>query len=76
MSTPYYSHCYANGLQLLVEPVAGVQSAAYTLLVPGGVVDDPALSLGTSNLLVHLVPRGAGERDSRQLTTALDNLVY
>jgi predicted Zn-dependent peptidase len=65
---------FSNGLTLLVEPVAGVQSAACTVLVPAGADRDDPEAEGTANILADLVGRGAGAMDSRQLTTALDNL--
>lgn len=74
MATKYFTHTFPNGLQLLVEPVQGVESAAFTLLVPAGVIYDPPQGHGTANLLSALVTRGAGSRDSRELTNALDNL--
>lgn len=52
----------------------GVQSAAFTFLVPAGVLWDPPQGQGTANLLSAFVTRGAGARDSRELATALDNL--
>src|SRR5690606_29698347 len=48
--------------------------AAFTFLVPGGVAHDPADDTGVANLLCNLAPRGAGDRDQRQLATVLDNL--
>lgn len=52
----------------------GAQSAAYTLLVPGGVAHDPVDAMGAANLLSELVTRGAGPRDSRAVAIDLDNL--
>ena len=70
----YYSHTFANGLQLLVEPVPEVRSAAFTLLSPAGVMWDPLGKSGLANIFSELCQRGAGSRDSRQLAVALDNL--
>lgn len=74
MANPFYEATLDNGLKLLVEPIPGVQSSAFTFLVPGGVAHDPAEATGTANLLCNLAPRGAGAYDQRQLMTALDNL--
>ncbi|MFO0948453.1 MAG: pitrilysin family protein [Planctomycetota bacterium] len=74
LGNAYFEHEYANGLRLLVEPMQGVQSAAFTFLVPAGVIWDPPEGHGTANLLSSFVTRGAGTRDSRELATALDNL--
>src|SRR5262249_57597854 len=43
-------------------------------LVPAGCVYDPPEHLGLATVLSDLITRGAGQRDSRALTLALDNL--
>src|SRR5262249_1994751 len=43
-------------------------------LVPAGCVYDPADQLGLASVLSQMITRGAGERDSRALSLALDNL--
>jgi len=63
-----------NGLVLVVEPMADVQSAAFSLLVPSGSVFDPPGQCGSASVLCELIMRGAGELDSKQLSSALDNL--
>src|SRR5713101_10171956 len=51
-----------------------VRSAALNFLVPAGCAHDPPDQLGTASVLSDLITRGAGPRDSRELTLALDNL--
>lgn len=68
------THALPNGLTLVVEAMDGVQSAAFTILVPGGCIDDPAGANGTAAVLSDLITRGAGDRNSRELSEALDNL--
>src|SRR5882724_4851740 len=51
-----------------------VRSAALNFLVPAGCVYDPPDQRGMASVLSDLITRGAGERDSRELTLALDNL--
>jgi predicted Zn-dependent peptidase len=65
---------FANGLTLIVEPMDDVQSAAVSLLVPAGSVFDPPGHNGSASVLCEWMPRGAGTRDSKQLSAALDNL--
>jgi len=65
---------FANGLTLIVEPMDDVQSASVSLLVPAGSVYDPQGQNGSASVLCELMPRGAGDRDSKQLSAALDNL--
>jgi predicted Zn-dependent peptidase len=70
----YYQHVFENGLALLAERMAGMQSAAMTMLVPAGAAFDPRDGSGTATVLSDLLLRGAGQRDSRQLTDYLDRL--
>jgi predicted Zn-dependent peptidase len=70
----YFQHTFPNGLTLLAEHMPGMQSAAMTLLLPAGSATDPVDRLGSATVLSDLVLRGAGPRDSRQLTDYLDSL--
>jgi predicted Zn-dependent peptidase len=63
-----------NGMVLVVEPMEDVQSAAFSLLVPSGSVFDPPGQNGSASVLCELITRGAGELDSKQLSSALDSL--
>ena len=82
MSVAYSStieqHTYPNGLVLLAETMPGVQSAAFTLLLPAGAAYESAVGLnlrgGAATMAAEWITRGAGPRDSRELLTALDNL--
>jgi predicted Zn-dependent peptidase len=69
-----HSHTFANGLTLLLESMDHVRSAALYFLVPAGCVYDPPEHLGVASVLADMITRGAGARDSRELTLALDNL--
>ncbi len=70
----YFQHTFDNGLTLLCEKMPGMQSAAMTLLLPAGAANDPPDRSGAGTVLAELVLRGAGSRDSRQLTEYLDRL--
>lgn len=61
-----------NGMTLLVEPMAGVRSAAITWLVPAGIADEPADRSGMSAMWSELLLRGAGARNSRAHADACD----
>jgi len=68
---------FPNGLVLLAETMPGVQSAAFTLLLPAGAAYEGAVGLhggGAASMAAEWIMRGAGARDSRELLTALDNL--
>lgn len=64
----------ANGLTVIVEPMDQVESVAYELLVPGGLIVDDEDSIGASLILSELTARGAGQYDSRGLIGAFDLL--
>ncbi len=68
------THRLANGLMLLAEPVATVESAAFTLMTPCGCSSDPADRLGLASMLCDMTLRGAGERDSHALINDLEVL--
>ncbi|MDH3582930.1 MAG: insulinase family protein [Phycisphaerae bacterium] len=69
-----HTHEYDNGLKLLVEPHQGVASCGLTWLLPAGVVCEPPGGHGTCTLLSELMFRGAGDRDARAHSDALDGL--
>jgi predicted Zn-dependent peptidase len=69
-----HHHTFPNGLTLLAERMGHVRSAAVNFLVPAGCVYDPPARAGIASVLADLITRGAGPRDSRELTLALDNL--
>jgi predicted Zn-dependent peptidase len=67
-------HTLSNGMVLLGEPMAGVQSAAFNFMMPAGSTVLPEGCCGAANIVADWIFRGAGERDSRQLGDALDGL--
>ncbi len=74
MPQQIHHHTFPNGLTLLAERMDHVRSAALNFLVPAGCVYDPTEQLGLGSVLSEMITRGAGERDSRALSLALDNL--
>lgn len=68
------SHQLDNGLTLLVEPMRAVQSAAFSLSVPAGVVYEDEGRNGSSAILCDLMMRGAGDLDTRAISDRLDQL--
>jgi predicted Zn-dependent peptidase len=69
-----YQHTFGNGLTLLAERMEHVRSAAINFLIPAGCVYDPPEARGIASVLSELIMRGAGKRDSRELSLAMDNL--
>jgi predicted Zn-dependent peptidase len=74
VTDPILSHTFPNGLVLVAEPMAWLQSAAFTFLVPAGCVDDPPHRSGLSSFTCEMALRGSGERDNHQFILDLDNL--
>ena len=73
MST-IFSHKLANGMVLIGEPNASVESAAFTFQLPAGCSYDPPGRAGIAALTSEMMLRGAGPRDSRTWTSDLENL--
>jgi predicted Zn-dependent peptidase len=67
-------HQLQNGLTLVAEPMAWLESAAFALLVPAGCSRDPRDRLGLSSMTCEMVERGCGARDSRQFIEDLELL--
>lgn len=65
---------FPSGLVLLAESMEWLESAAFTVRVPAGCNYDPVDRAGLAGLTCEQALRGAGQRDSRQFITDLDNL--
>jgi predicted Zn-dependent peptidase len=63
-----------NGLTIVGEPMADKQATAWTLLIPAGSATEPDGLGGITNVLDGTCYRGAGARDARALSDALDDL--
>lgn len=74
MTNPIHIHQYDNGLVLIAQHMEGLESAAFSLLLPAGCCHDPASLLGVSNFACEMTQRGCGPRDSRQFVNDLENL--
>lgn len=73
MSTSTHIYSFPNGLTLVGEP-SSKQAVAWSLLVPAGSGTEPEGKDGLTSVLESVMYRGAGERDSKQLSDALDDL--
>jgi predicted Zn-dependent peptidase len=74
VSSKIFTHTFDNGLVLLAEPTESLESAAFTLRVPGGNAYEPLDRAGLATLAQELAIRGCGTRDNRQFVEDLDNL--
>ncbi|MCA1686890.1 MAG: insulinase family protein, partial [Planctomycetia bacterium] len=59
-----HQQTYPNGLVLVAETMPGVQSSAFSLLLPAGAAYEPAGQGGAATMLAEWITRGAGDRDS------------
>ncbi len=74
MASQIWTEDLPNGLRLAVESMPHLPSVSWTLLVEAGAAGDPDGQNGAAQLLSGMVYRGAGERDARALSDALDAL--
>lgn len=65
-----------NGLTVIVESLPEVQSTAFSLWVPAGSAYDPSGGSGMASVLCDWMTRGAGDRDNRAFSMALDRLGF
>jgi len=63
-----------NGMVILGERMEGVESAAFGFMLPAGAALLPEGSCGAANVIADWIFRGAGKRNSRELSDALDGL--
>ncbi len=64
-----------NGLTLLVDELDR-PAVAVQLVIPGGSANDPAGREGMATLLARMMQRGAGQRKTREMAEAFDDLGY
>ena len=67
-------HILKNGMVILGEPMATVESAAFDFMLPAGAALLPDGCCGAGSVIADWIFRGAGDRNSRQLSDALDGL--
>jgi predicted Zn-dependent peptidase len=66
------THRLANGLQIVAQPMAGVQSAALGLMVIAGSRDETAAESGVAHFVESIAFQGTQHRDARALTEAFE----
>jgi len=74
MSEKLDKHVLTNGMVVLGEPMEAVESVAFGFMIPAGVAVLAEGFCGAANVISDWIFRGAGEKDSRQLSDALDGL--
>lgn len=70
----FVEHVLDNGLRIVMEPMAHVQSAAAGFLVRTGARDETPQQAGVSHFLEHMCFKGTHRRSWQQITIDFDNL--
>jgi len=74
MTEKFDQHILKNGMVLLGEPMEVVESVAFGFMLPAGAAQLPEGCCGAGNVIADWIFRGAGDKNSRQLSDALDGL--
>ena len=74
MSVEFDIQVLKNGMVLLGEPMEAVESVAFGFMMPAGAARLPEGCCGAGSVIVDWIFRGAGDKDSRQLSDAIDGL--
>ena len=74
MTEKFDRHALKNGMVLLGEPMEAVESVAFGFMLPSGAARLPDGCCGAGNVIADWIFRGAGDKDSRQLSDAIDGL--
>lgn len=74
MKNGYTQHKLSNGLQIVVEAMPGVRSAAAGFLVNTGARDEVRELAGVSHFLEHMMFKGTGRRTWRDITVDFDRM--
>jgi len=74
MAEKFDKHILKNGMVILGEPMEVVESVAFDFMLPAGAAVLPEGCCGAGNVISDWIFRGAGSRNSRQLSDALDGL--
>jgi predicted Zn-dependent peptidase len=74
MAEQFDKYTLKNGMVLLGEPMEAVGSAAFGFMLPAGAAILDEGCCGVGNVITDWIFRGAGDKNSRQLSDALDGL--
>lgn len=74
MTQEIHSKTLSNGLRVLLEPMSWLPSVSFNILLPFGATTDPEHLQGSSGVLSDWLLRGAGDKDAKTWSDALDDL--
>jgi len=67
-------HRLGNGLTVAVDPLPGAESVALGIYAMVGSRSEPETSSGLAHLVEHMVFKGAGKRNTRELAEAIEDV--
>jgi len=67
-------HVLGNGLRVAVDPLSGAESVALGLYAMVGSRSEPEHLCGLAHVVEHMVFKGAGSRDTRQIAEAIEDV--
>jgi len=67
-------HVLSNGLRVAVDPLPGAESVALGLYAMVGSRSEPEHRSGLAHVVEHMVFKGAGKRDARQIAEAIEDV--
>jgi len=74
MTEKFDKYVLKNGMVLLGEPMEAVESVAFDFMLPAGAALIPDGCCGAGGVIAEWIFRGAGDKNSRQLSDELDGL--
>ena len=74
MNNPYTTHTLDNGLEVVIEVMPDVRSAAAGFLSRTGARDETPERAGISHFLEHLMFKGTAKRSWREITIDFDRM--
>ena len=73
-ASAFPTHRLANGLQIIGQPMAGVQSAALGFMVIAGSRDETTDESGVAHFVESIAFQGTLHRDAREITEAFEEI--
>lgn len=72
MPSEPYLHQLANGIRVICDPMPGLETLALTVVAGQGARSEDRVHCGWSHLLEHMVFKGAGHRNAREIVERIE----
>lgn len=73
-SDEFFSERLNSGIQVVGQPMSGVESASVGFLIGAGARDEPGPNFGVSHSLEQMLFRGTDTKNARQISESFDSL--